>query len=71
MRDPSTSSSMDSDYKLRQELDRLAVDLNNLQAVMNNRIGRIRRRMEKIKELEKERERAGRQTQMMLKNDNS
>ena len=55
---------MDSDYKLRQELDRLAVDLNNLQAVMNNRIGRIRRRMEKIKELEKERERAGRQTQM-------
>lgn len=57
---------MDSDYKLRQELDRLAVDLNNLQAVMNNRIGRIRRRMEKIKELEKERERAGRQTQMQL-----
>ena len=57
---------MDSDYKLRQELDRLAVDLNNLQAVMNNRIGRIIRRMEKIKELEKERERAGRQTQMQL-----
>lgn len=57
---------MDSDYKLRQELDRLAVDLNNLQAVMNNRIGRIRRRMERIKELEKGRERAGRQTQMQL-----
>ena len=57
---------MDSDYKLRQELDRLAVDLNNLQAVMNNRIGRIRRRMEKIKELERERDRAGRQTTMQL-----
>lgn len=57
---------MDSDYKLSQELDRLAVDLNNLQAVMNNRIGRIRRRMERIKELEKGRERAGRQTLMQL-----
>lgn len=57
---------MDSDYKLRQELDRLAVDLNNLQAVMNNRIDRIRRRMERIKEMEKGRERAGRQTQMQL-----
>lgn len=43
-------------WKIEQEMARLQLDIDNLEKVVNTRLNRIKKRMEKIKNLTKDRQ---------------
>lgn len=45
---------MDDDWKIRQEIARLEVDIINLESSMRSKLTRMRKRLQKIKEYVKQ-----------------